>query len=159
MRTRFKLFLLISLSLILLPSCAILSPSLEKPTITITSLSLGKSNGLKQSFNIGLSITNPNGKAIPVVGMKYTMSLNGYDLLSGVTNEIPTLEAYSDTDVTLSASANLVSALRLINSLTTSPLDKLQYSLDGKLDLKGWPLPMNVSKSGGISLQRSGTSE
>ncbi len=159
MRTRFKLFLLISLSLILLPSCAILSPSLEKPTITITSLSLGKSNGLKQSFNIGLSITNPNGKAIPVVGMKYTMSLNGYDLLSGVTNEIPTLEAYSDTDVTLSASANLVSALRLINSLTTSPLDKLQYSLDGKLDLKGWPLPMNVSKSGGISLERSGTSE
>ena len=154
MRTRFKLFFLISLSLILLPSCAILSPGLEKPTITITSLSLGKSNGLKQSFNIGLSITNPNGKAIPVVGMKYTMSLNGYDLLSGVTNEIPTLEAYSDTDVTLSASANLVSALRLINSLTTSPLDKLQYSLDGKLDLKGWPLPMNVSKSGGISLQR-----
>jgi LEA14-like dessication related protein len=139
---------------ILLQGCAFLSPNLEEPTVKINSLSLGKSTGLNQSFNIGLLIANPNAAAIPVVGMKYTLSLNGYDLLSGVTNNIPTLVGYTETPVTIEASADLVSALRLVNSLANKPQNKLAYALSAKLDLKGWSFPLNVTEAGEISLRQ-----
>ena len=139
---------------LLLQGCAILTPSLEEPGVKISSLSLGESTGLSQKFNIGLLITNPNATAIPVVGMKYTLSLNGYDLISGVTNRIPILAAYTETPVNIEASADLVSALRLINSLANKPQDTLDYALTAKLDLKNWLFPLNVREEGQIALNR-----
>ncbi|MEX1034177.1 MAG: LEA type 2 family protein [Cellvibrionaceae bacterium] len=147
------LFTLLIVAALFLPGCAILNPKLDRPTLKVDSLTLGESTGLNQRFRIGLLLANPNSVALPVTGMSYTLNLNGYDLLSGVTNQIPTLAAYSETPVTIEASADLVSALRLINSLASKPQNQLQYQLIAKLDVKRWPLPLNITQAGRIELR------
>lgn len=145
---------LLMLALLLLQGCASLGPQLEKPTIKINSLQLMESQGLSQGFKIGLILANPNSRSLPVQGMSYTLSLNGYDLVSGVSNQIPTLAAYSETPVVIEGSADLFSALRLLNSLASQPQNTLQYELAAKIDLQGWRPSFNISEDGMIELGR-----
>ena len=86
--------------------------------------------------------------------MEYTLSLNGFDLLSGVTNQIPTLTAYAETPITIEASANTLSVLRLLNSLASSPQETLDYQLSARLELTGLRLPLTVKERGSIALTR-----
>ncbi len=140
--------------LVLLQACASLTSPIQSPTVKIDSLALGETRGINQSFQIGLLISNPNARSIPVVGMEYSLSLNGFDLLSGVTNQIPTLEAYAETPVTLVASTNALSALRLLNSFAGNPQQGLDYQLKAKLELTDLRLPLNIVEKGSITLER-----
>src|SRR5690606_6768716 len=100
----------------LLQACSLL-PQLEEPSITVDSVKLLESTGLSQRFQIGLSLTNPNSVALPIRGMSYTLSLNGYDLVKGVSADVPRLEAYAQTPVVVEGSADMFEALRLLNAL------------------------------------------
>lgn len=140
--------------LTLLQSCAGARPGLEKPGVKVESLQVLDSKGLSQRFRIGLVLTNPNSTALPVDGISYTLSLNGADLLSGVSDQIPTLAAYSETPVSLDVSADLFAALRLLNSLTRAGEDELEYSLAAKIDLAGWRPSFNVQREGQIDLRQ-----
>ncbi len=137
--------------LLSLGGCASLTPGMEKPTLKVTSIGLGKSTGLSQGFDIGLVVTNPNGVALPVKGMNYALSLNGQKVLTGANNQIPTLPAYSDTPVTINATADLISVARLLASLSTGS-GELNYELAGKLGLTGWRLPVNIKETGQVNL-------
>lgn len=139
--------------ILLLQSCTFL-PKLEEPGIAVSSVKLLDSTGLTQRFRIGLSLTNPNRVALPINGMSYTLSLNGYDLIKGVSADIPTLQAYSETPVVLEGTADLFEALRLLNSLMREAQPELEYRLAAKLDVQGWRPNISVSRSGVVELAR-----
>lgn len=140
-------------ALALLQACTVL-PRLEEPGITVSSVKLLESTGLNQRFRIGLSLTNPNSVALPIKGMSYTLSLNGYDLIKGVSANIPRLEAYSETSVVVEGSADMFEALRLLNALMRENQPELQYRLAAKLDVQGWRPDVNVSRTGIVELAR-----
>lgn len=140
------------IALALAQGCSTFTPNLEEPTVKLDSLQLAESTGLSQRFKIGLLLTNPNAVSLPVKGMSYTLSLNGFDLLSGANNQIPTLEAYSETPISIDASSDLVAAIRLINSLANRPQNNLNYEFAAKIDLQGFRLPINIKRDGTINL-------
>lgn len=140
-------------ALLLLQSCAGFGGGFEKPTVTISSFRALPSTGAIPNFEIGLHVVNPNREALKLIGVSYTVSLDGYELIKGVGNELPVIEAYGEGTFTLIASANLLAGIRLVSDLMNKSTDTFAYSLDAKLDVGRFSPAIRVRDSGEISLR------
>jgi LEA14-like dessication related protein len=104
-------------------------------------------------FDVVLHVTNPNRKALDIAGLSYTIHLQGNKLIEGVANELPVVAAYGEADISLHATANLMSGLNLLGDLLNQPSDQVEFELNAEIDL-GTLYPMiRVQRSGVISLQ------
>ena len=88
-------------------------------------------------------------------GVSYTVSLGGHELIKGVGNELPVIEAYGEGSLKLTASPNLFAGIRLVTDLMSSANDKVPYKLEAKLDVGRVQPSIRVSDSGEISLRPS----
>lgn len=136
----------------LLNSCATLSPDYEKPTVTISSFRALPSEGMVPAFEIGLRIINPNAQPLNLEGIVYTISLEGYELVKGVGKDFPTIEGYSEGEVKLTASANLLAGIRFVGDMMQSRGESLKYEFKAKLDLGGLYPSIKVREAGEINL-------
>jgi hypothetical protein len=158
---RLPLVLAICCLSFLLTSCAALSPGYEKPVVTISSFRPLPSEGMLPAFEIGLRIINPNPSTLSLVGIVYTVSIQGHDLVKGVGKDFPVIEGYSEESVTLTASANLFAGIRLVSELMnqTNEGDGLSYEFKAKLDVAG-PYPsIRVNESGEFQMDGRKTKE
>ena len=78
------------------------------------------SEGMVPAFEIGLRIINPNSQALNLDGIVYTVSLQGYELVKGVGKDFPVIEGYSEGEVKLTASANLLAGIRFVGDMMQS---------------------------------------
>lgn len=145
---------LISLMLLVLASCATLSPSFEEPDVKVNSFRTLPSDSASPTFEIGLNIMNPNDFALDVKGMSYTVHIKGNEVFSGVTNNIPKIEAYGSADVTLTGKADLFGGISLIFDLLSDKdsTNAIDYSLDVKISLGNVIFPIYVTKEGEFDL-------
>lgn len=142
---------LISLTL-LINGCAGLQADFKEPTVNVTSFRVLPSEGMAPRFEIGLHVINPNRMALDLAGLSYTVSLEGHQILSGVANDLPAIDAYGEGDVTLLATADLFNSISLFADLVRQPRDNFSYELEAILDLGGIYPNVNVDKKGQISL-------
>ena len=147
MKTRILLLIAIFLS-----GCATLSPDWEDPTVTVTSFRALPSEGMTPSFEVGLRILNPNAADLELEGIVYTISLEGKELIKGVGKDFPVIEGYSQEDITITASVQLMAGLRLIGGLMNSRSETLSYEFQAKLDPKGIYPNIYVTETGEFSL-------
>lgn len=140
------------LAALAMTGCATLRPNFETPTVTVNSIRLLSSGNIVPQFELGLHVVNPNRSALRLHGIAYTLSLEGFEILTGVANELPTIEAYGQGDITLVAAANLISSFRLLSDLVNQRRDAIAYELDAKLDLDGILPALHVKESGNIDL-------
>lgn len=136
---------------LLLCSCQSLSPSFEKPTATITAIQLRSSDPLSPAFTLSLRIVNPNNFALPVSGVSYVIALNDLDIISGVTKNIPKIDAYGDAIIPIDARLDMLQAARLFLSIPRKgETQDIAFRLKAKLDLNGlWP-SVNIVEEGVI---------
>jgi LEA14-like dessication related protein len=135
-----------------LQACAGLSPGYETPTVTVSSFKAVPSDGVMPAFAIGLRVTNPNREALKLQGVAYTIKLDGHEVIKGVGNELPVIEAYGQGEFTLTASANLFAGIRLVTDLLNSNRDTFPYELEAKLDIGRLRPALRVKESGKINL-------
>ena len=140
----------------LLQACGALRPGFETPTVTVSSFRALPSQGVLPNFEIGLHVVNPNREALDLEGVSYTVSLNGHELVKGVSNELPVIEGYGQGDVLLTATPNLFAGVRLVTELMSATTDTVRYELEAKLDPGGLYPAIRVTDSGEISLRPSG---
>ena len=101
----------------LLGACASFTAEFDPPRVTVESVeSLPGSSGGPR-FEIKLRVSNPNKQTLDIAGISYSIELLGRELVSGVTNDVPVIEAYSEEVVTLEAGINMFQFVRLIASL------------------------------------------
>ena len=144
--------LIVWMSVLLLAACASLHPDFEEPTVTVTSFRALPSESAVPRFEIGLHVINPNRSALKLQGLAYNVELEGHRILSGVTNQLPEIAAYSEGDVLLQASPDLFSAFSLFADLMSQPREVFRFNLEAQLDV-GMLLPkIRVRKSGEVSL-------
>jgi LEA14-like dessication related protein len=143
------------LASLLLASCATLSPDYEEPTVTLNSFRALPSKGMAPAFEIGLRVINPNAQSLALEGVVYTISVQGHELVKGVGKDFPVIEGYSQQDLVLSASANLLAGIRFIGDMMQAPEESLEYVFEAKLDLQGLYPSIRVSERGTFDLNPS----
>lgn len=135
-----------------LQGCASLNPDFETPTVTISSFKALPSEGMMPAFAIGLRVINPNSVALNLRGVSYTVSLDGNEVIKGVGNDLPVIEAYGEGEFNLTASANLFAGIRLVTDLLKSNKDTFSYEVEAKLDIGALRPKIRVKDGGKISL-------
>ena len=149
-----RFYLLFSLFFTLvLTGCATVLPDLDPPKVTIENIRSLPAEGAGPRFEIALRIVNPNQMSLDIAGISYSMDLLGKEVISGVTNEVPVIEGYTEEVVTLEAGINLFEVLRLISGLGRSNTDELDYRFEAKIDFNGLVPTQRVEETGTIALQ------
>ena len=144
---------LFSFLILFISGCATLQPGYETPVVSITSFEAIPTQGMMPQFQIGLHIINPNRSPLVLKGVSYTISLEGHKIMTGVSNELPRIEAYGEGDVVLKASVDFFSSIGFFTDLIrTQGKDKISYSLNAKLDAGTLHPLIRVTRKGRISL-------
>ena len=120
------LFTALMITVFAVGGCAGLTPEMDPPKVTVESVEGLPSSGGGPRFKIKLRVTNPNKQTLDIAGISYSIEVLDRELLSGVTNDVPVIEGYSEEIVTLEAGINLFQFLRLLaclGKITTNKLD------------------------------------
>lgn len=139
-----------------LAACTGMRPGYETPTVTVNAFRALPSQGALPNFEIGLHVINPNAQALNIRGLSYTVSLEGHELVKGVANDLPEIEAYGEGNVTVTAAANLLAGIRLISELMSGPRDSFSYSLEAKLDVGAFIPAIRIRDTGRVALRSTG---
>jgi len=134
-----------------LAACAVLRPGYETPTVTVNAFRALPSEGAMPNFEIGLEVINPNRDPLALAGISYTISLDGHDIIKGVGNDLPVIDAYGTGQVTVTASANLFAGIRFISDLMSRPKDSVEYRFSAKLDPGAFRPSIRIEDSGTLS--------
>jgi len=134
-------------------ACAGLTPEFDPPKVTVEGVSSLPSSGVGPRFQIKLRVANPNKQALDIAGISYSIELQGRELLSGVTNDVPLIEGYTEEVVTLEAGVNMSQFLRLLTGLGKNQSDPLEYRFAAKIDFKGFIPTQRVEETGVLDLK------
>lgn len=132
--------------------CASLEPGFETPSVGVSSFRVLPSEGAAPKFEIGLHIINPNRSSLKLEGLVYSVTLEGHKVLTGVSNDLPVVEAYGEGDVLLIANADLFNSISFFAGLLQSRQETFKYKLEAKLDIGSFRPRIHVTKEGEISL-------
>lgn len=134
-----------------LSGCTNLQP-LQDLQVSLVSIEPAASQGITPSFNINLLISNPNEQDLQIQGIAFNLEVADKNILSGVSNQIPTLKSYTETPITLSTSINLFDLLNLVAHLSQHSDQALNYRLNTKIDPKGF-VALNIENEGVLNDQ------
>lgn len=146
--------LLVIWSFSLLGGCAgMMRSSLNPPDVSLQTFKVLPQQGVGPRFGIGLHIINPNREPLNFFGIYYTVDIEGYKVLSGVSNNLPTVEPYGEADIYLEAGVDLLSGIRLLSSLMNDPRDSFKYGFKAKLDPRGYLPDIIIQEEGEFNLR------
>lgn len=148
MRATIKLFLLSVFFVLTLNACVTMPDDFEEPSVSVTSLTPKNSAGITPQFEIILRISNPNREPLTLEGMSYTIRLDGNKVMSGVANDLPTIEPYGEAEVTLHATADLLGSFQLITGMMNQAKEHIDYEFKAKLDIGAFMPRIDVIKKG-----------
>jgi LEA14-like dessication related protein len=138
---------------LVLASCSSLQPKLEQPTVKVAGLQLLPAQGLSQPIEVSLLISNPNDRDLTLRGMSYTVGIENFDVLSGVSDQLPTLTAYQETPVKVVVTANVLQLVRLIEHFGRNGVkENVNYNFSAKLDFSAWLPALRINEKGAIPL-------
>lgn len=143
-------------ALLVVAGCATLSPDYEQPTVALTSFRALPSEGVAPTFEVGLRIVNPNPDDLVLQGIVYTIRLDGRDVVKGVGKDFPVIEGYTQEDVTLTASVDLLGGLQFIADAMRKRDAAVDYEFEARLDLAGLYPSIRVKESGNLDFASSG---
>lgn len=138
----------------ILVGCASLQNMLEPPRVSLTNIEILEVSGFSVRFALGLNIQNPNPVPIPITGLSYEVSLNSFDVLSGVSSDSVDLGAYGETEVRLEASTNLFGMMRLFTDFMSAQTSELEYELDASIGVRGFAKSFDINESGIVPLSK-----
>jgi LEA14-like dessication related protein len=147
--------LLLLLWVVICASCASIIPEIDPPQVSVDSFeSLPGEQGTPR-FLIKLRIANPNKQTLDIAGISYSISILDKELISGVTNEVPVIEPYTEEVVELQASLKLFQIVRLITGLAANQqaTEALEYRFAAKIDFNGLIPTQRVEETGEIKLK------
>jgi LEA14-like dessication related protein len=143
----------IVLAAALVTGCATIPSDFKEPTVSLLSIKPEIRNVFAPEFDLRLRVSNPNRDALEIVGLSYSIKLQGRKLIEGVARELPIVPAYGEADFGLRATADLVGGFSLLSDLMDRPEEEVDFELNADIDLgKFYPM-VKVRRSGSISLQ------
>jgi hypothetical protein len=135
-----------------LASCASMQPEMDPPKISIENFRNLPGQGNGPRFEVDLRIQNPNAEALDIAGIAYDIALQDIELISGVTNEVPLIEGYTEEVVTLQSGLNTIQLIRFLADIGSGSRDmsQLEYRVSVKVDFRGFMPTQRIEESGVI---------
>ena len=152
MSRQFRWLLIITVFFLLAGCSGKMNPHYEEPVVSLHTFRALPQQGITPAFEIGLNIINPNRDPLELEGIFYTVSIEGYQLLAGVSKELPTVAPYSQADIILIANVDVLGGINFISSLINDPREIFQYSFNAKLDPGGFNRKILIEEKGEFSL-------
>lgn len=148
---------LLIMGLITLTACATITQEmgLEAPKVSLKSIKPIQGDSVTPNFEISLRIVNPNNRALDIAGVAYDVEILNRELVTGVSSEIPRIEAYSEQTIKLTAGVNLYGLLRLLADVSAQDTRALPYELKAKIDFNGLVPTQHITEAGEIDLSQS----
>ena len=141
-------------SALFLGACATIDRNYEKPKVGVVGINKSETDTAALQFTVQLRIVNPNADTLELKGLYYELSLDGIDVVNGTANNIPPIEGYSETIVSVSSAASLINSVRLATKLIDNTGNELPYELRAKLGTSSkWMPATTVTESGMIPLR------
>ena len=147
------------LSAVILASCAqfkqLAAPKLEKPTVELVGLKLGRFSFTEQKFNVRLKAANPNDVDIPVAFIHFTLVVQDTRLANGSVDEPFILPAKGSAEFEVALSTSLLKMAGQISRLLKARQEKVDYRISGQLGVDiPFVGPFPFEKIGTINLKR-----
>jgi len=144
--------LITGLLALLLAGCVSLPRDFRQPEVAVVSVEPRVLNSMAPEFDIRLRVTNPNRKALEIVGLTYRIYLADSKVVEGVASELPRIEAYGEAEVVLRARADLLRSLGVLSSLMENPGAPVDYRFDAEIDIGAFYPMIRVERVGTFSL-------
>lgn len=138
-------------SIFLQSGCARFTPGYDEPSVGLKTFRLLPAEGLIPTFEIGLHIINPNSEPLRIKGIYYTIAVEGHRVLAGVADDLPEIKGYGEADITIEATVDLLSGVRLLRSLLIEPATTFAYTFNAKLDMGPFLPTMNIVEKGQLA--------
>ena len=124
----------------------------DLPVVNVNYFRMLPSAGLSPNFEIGLKIINPANRPLNLVGISYSIKLEGHRILVGVSNDLPVIEPYSEDVVVIKASADMIGSFLLVSKLIKEKNESINYEFSAKLDTANLRRDINIVREGTLSL-------
>jgi LEA14-like dessication related protein len=115
-----------------LSGCSLFVPKLEKPTLSVVSVQMLKSDLWHQELKLRMRVQNPNDRALPVKGLTYELDVDDQELAHGMSGDNFVVPPRGEAEFDMSVSANMASVLVKVLSQGSNQVD---YRLTGKIAL------------------------
>jgi LEA14-like dessication related protein len=115
-----------------LSGCSLFVPKLEKPTLSVVSVQMLKSDLWHQELKLRMRVQNPNDRALPVKGLTYELDVDDQELAHGMSGDSFVVPPRGEAEFDMSVSANMASVLVKVLSQGSNQVD---YRLTGKIAL------------------------
>ena len=132
--------------------CASVVPATDPPKVSVESVESIPVEGSAPRFRITLRVINPNTQALDIVGISYGIEIMDHEVVTGVTNDVPVIDGYSEGIVTLDAGLQLFELMKLLATLGRSQGEPLEYRFVAKIDFKGLVPTQYVEEKGELAL-------
>jgi LEA14-like dessication related protein len=155
---RFKTWWLL-LAAAMLSACASV-PSRDPLQVSVAGIEPLAGEGMELRLLVKLRIQNPNDAPLEFNGVALNLDVMGRDFASGVSDQAGTVPRFGETVVAVPVTVSLMRMARqVVGMLDGQPVDKLSYSLSGKLHGAGVFDTQRFTTSGEFELPRGTTTE
>lgn len=114
-----------------LSACSLIAPKINRPNVTVISITLRGGNLLQQNFAVKLNIQNPNDRPLPVRGLHAELNVGGEQIASGISDRAVVIPAFGESEFDLTITANLALALLKLTDRANQHADSIDYDLTG----------------------------
>jgi LEA14-like dessication related protein len=132
--------------------CAGVVREMDPPKISVESVESAPAESGAPRFRIVLRVINPNTQSLDIAGISYGIEIMDQEVISGVTNDVPVIEGYSEGIVTLDAGLQLFQFMKLLTTLGRSRGEPLEYRFVAKIDFKGLVPTQRIEERGELAL-------
>jgi LEA14-like dessication related protein len=122
------------LTALMLSACASM-PSKDPLQVSVAGIESMPGEGMELRLLVKLRIQNPNDAPVEFNGISLSLDVMGRDFASGVSDQAGTVPRFGEAVVAVPVTVSLMRMARqVIGMLDGKPVDKVTYSLTGKLN-------------------------
>jgi LEA14-like dessication related protein len=104
-------------TLLLVASCGALARPVERPTVSVTAVSIDPVTSLEVHGAVGVNVLNPNGFGLPLSSAHWRLAIGGAHALTGHATLQRTIPAHGAAPVAIDVRAALADALAVAERL------------------------------------------
>lgn len=121
--------------LLCLAACSLLAPKFERPTLSVVGVELVSGNLLQQKLRVKFNIQNPNDRALPVSGLRASLSVGEELIARGQNERAFVVPASGNIDFDMMITANMAMALLKLANKTDQNADSIDYDVSGEASI------------------------